>query len=270
MWKLSITINKSRWIFVYPVLCPKLTLIQPTWSAYPYHLVFLIWYPYSLVFLIWYPYALSSLYGNTAHCSGCGVAMGCYGLSIVRRTAIVTSQWYDRYCFAGYARTWARHPRTPWQRECTAITDFQSIDSLFLRSARRPLTSLGTSAWPYRVTTQYSYFIPWQLSSHKYVHIYLCVLRCLLLETFRNATLTVTVTVTVRDARRLWRHRIVCIWNAPNRRPNRKCQHMTVSAADNRTWFTVSGYAKFHQIFPENDIDLLYFNKQLSKCITHL
>ena len=41
----------------YPVLCPKLTLIQPTWSAYPYNLVFLIWYPYSLVFLIWYPYA---------------------------------------------------------------------------------------------------------------------------------------------------------------------------------------------------------------------
>ena len=28
-----------------------------------------------------------------------------------------------------------------------------------VRSARRPLTSLGTSAWPDRVTTQYSYFI---------------------------------------------------------------------------------------------------------------
>ena len=63
------------YICIYPVLCPKLTLIQPTWSAYPYHLVFLIWYPYSLVFLIWYPYALTSLYGNTAHCSGHGVAM---------------------------------------------------------------------------------------------------------------------------------------------------------------------------------------------------
>ena len=117
-------------MIIYPVLCPKLTLIQPTWSAYPYHLVFLIWYPYSLVFLIWYPYAPTSLYGNTAHCSGCGVAMGCYGLSIVPRTAIVTSQWYDRYCFVGYARTWARHPTTPWQRECTTITDFTSIDFL--------------------------------------------------------------------------------------------------------------------------------------------
>ena len=89
-------------------------------------------------------------------------------------------------------------------------------------------------------------------------------IRVLKLETFRNVTLTVTVTV--RGARLLWRHRIVCIWNAPNRRPNRKCQHMTVSAADNRMRFTVSGYAKFHQIFRENDIDLLYFNKQLSKC----
>ena len=106
---------------LYPVLCPKLTLIQPTWSAYPYHLVFIIWHPYSLVFLIWYPYALISLYGNTAHCSGYSVAMGCYGLSIV------PSQLYDRYCFTGYARTWARHPTTPWQREFTAIT---SIDSL--------------------------------------------------------------------------------------------------------------------------------------------
>ena len=24
------------YIYIYPVLCPKLTLIQPTWSAYPY------------------------------------------------------------------------------------------------------------------------------------------------------------------------------------------------------------------------------------------
>ena len=119
-----------RQILLYPVLCPKLTLIQPTWSAYPYHLAFLIWCPYSLVFLIWYTYALSSLYGNTAHCSGHGVAMGCYGLFIVTRTSIVTSQWYDRYCFTEYARTWARDPTTPWQRECTAITDRQSIDSL--------------------------------------------------------------------------------------------------------------------------------------------
>ena len=109
-------------------LSSTLTLIQPTWSAYPYHLVFLIWYPYSLVFLIWYPYALTSLYGNTSHCSGYGVAIGCY--VIVTRDAIVTSQWYDRHCFTEYARTWTRHPTTPLQRECTAITDRQSIDYL--------------------------------------------------------------------------------------------------------------------------------------------
>ena len=117
----EVNILKIKKLYIYPVLCPKLTLIQPTWSAYPYHLVFLIWYSYSLVFLMWYPYALTSLYGNTAHCSGYGVAMGCYGLFIVTRTAIVTSQWYDRYCFTEYARTWARHTTTPWQRECTAI-----------------------------------------------------------------------------------------------------------------------------------------------------
>ena len=40
------------------------------------------------------------------------LCMGCYGLFIVPRTAIETPQWYDRYCFTGYARTWARHPTT--------------------------------------------------------------------------------------------------------------------------------------------------------------
>ena len=78
------------------------------------------------------------------------------------------------------------------------------------------------------------------------------------LETFRNATLTVTVTV--RSARRQWRHQILCIWNAPNRRSNRKCHHMTVSAAANRRRFTVSRHAKFQLIFHENGIDLLFFN----------
>ena len=95
--------------------------MQPTWSAYRYHLVSLIWYPYSLVFLMWYPYALFSLYGNKAHCSG---------FFIVPRIAIVTSQWYDRYCFTEYARTWARLSTPHWQSECAAITECQSIDSL--------------------------------------------------------------------------------------------------------------------------------------------
>ena len=50
-------VNKNC-MYMHPVHCTKLTLIQPTWSAYPYHLVFLIWYPYSLVSLIWYPHSL--------------------------------------------------------------------------------------------------------------------------------------------------------------------------------------------------------------------
>ena len=40
-------------------------------------------------FLIWYPYAPTFLFGNTAHCSGYGIVMGCYRLCIVPRTAII-------------------------------------------------------------------------------------------------------------------------------------------------------------------------------------
>ena len=82
-----------------------------------------------------------------------------------------------------------------------------------------------------------------------------------MLETLRNATVNVSGTVTVGGARRLWRHKFVCIWNAPNRRPNRKCQHMTTSVVDNCTRFTVSGCAMFQWIFHENDIDLFLFLK---------
>ena len=99
----------------------NLTLIQPTWSAYPYHLV--IPYMGSIC-----PYF--SLNGNGAHFSVCGIATGCSGRCIVPRTAIVMSQWYDHYCSAEYTQTWARHLAAPWQRECTAIADCQSINTL--------------------------------------------------------------------------------------------------------------------------------------------
>ena len=114
---------------IYPVLCPKLTLIQPTWSAYLYHLVFLI--------CIRIP--LFSLYGihmplfpyMVVQPIVLGMALLWAAMDfIVTRTAIVTSQWYDHYCFTEYVRTWARHPTTPSQCECTAITDRQSIESL--------------------------------------------------------------------------------------------------------------------------------------------
>ena len=64
------------------------------------------------------------------HRSGCGVAMGCYGRSIVPRGAIVTSQFYDRYCSTEYPRTLMGYLLTPWQREFRAITGCQSIDNL--------------------------------------------------------------------------------------------------------------------------------------------
>ena len=109
---------------------PAISYLSSTWCEFDPNTAYVVCISICPYFLIWYPYAPTSLFGNTAHCSGCGVAMGCYRLCIVPRTAIVTSQWYDRYCFTEYARTWARHPTTPWQREYTAITDCQSIDSL--------------------------------------------------------------------------------------------------------------------------------------------
>ena len=106
------------------------THLCSTWYEFDPNTAYVVCISICPYFLIWYPYAPTSLYGNAVHCSGYGVAMGCYRLCIVLRTAIVTSQWYDRYCFTEYARTWAKHPTTPWQRECTAITDCQSIDYL--------------------------------------------------------------------------------------------------------------------------------------------
>ena len=95
------------------------------------------------VFLIWYPYGLVSLYSNTDHCSGYGVAMGCYGLSIIQRTAIVTSQWYDHYYFTENARIWARHSTTPCNANVRRLhtvniyffsVGFNSICYTFLRN----------------------------------------------------------------------------------------------------------------------------------------
>ena len=63
--------------------------------GFPYMVSVFPCFPYMITkYIIIYIslYALTSLYGNTAHCPGYGVAVGCYGLFIVTRTAIVTSQ----------------------------------------------------------------------------------------------------------------------------------------------------------------------------------
>ena len=116
-------------LHIYIYLSSTLLKIDPD-TAYVVCISVSLGFPYMVSLFPCFPYMISILYGNTAHYSGCGIAIGCYGLFIVTRTAIVTSQWYDRYCFMEYARTWARHPTTPWQCECTAIADRQSIDSL--------------------------------------------------------------------------------------------------------------------------------------------
>ena len=62
------------------------------------------------------------------HCSGCGVAMGCYGCCIVPGAALVMSQCYGCYCFTEYALTWAEHLPMPWQCEFMAIMGTLSMD----------------------------------------------------------------------------------------------------------------------------------------------
>ena len=54
---------------------------------------------------------------------------------------------------------------TAWLRDTVRQTSLgKSAAGPDLWSARRPLTSLGTSAWPYSVTTQYSYCISQEVS----------------------------------------------------------------------------------------------------------
>ena len=58
---------------------------------------------------------------------------------------------------------WRRHARTVnnhlWNRMICHFKVSLLLFTLILLSARRPLTSLGMSAWPYRATTKYSYCI---------------------------------------------------------------------------------------------------------------
>ena len=67
-------------------------------------------------------------FGNTVHCSGCGVAMD----SPLSRGPLL---WRHNDMTVSVSRN-TRGPErdtrfiTPWQRECTTITDVQSIDSL--------------------------------------------------------------------------------------------------------------------------------------------
>ena len=63
------------------------------------------------------------------------------------------------YCYVSYNFVPDKR-NTAWLRDTVRQTfRGKSAAGEDLRSARRPLTSLGTSVWPYRVTTQYSYNI---------------------------------------------------------------------------------------------------------------
>ena len=112
------------------VLTPLWINCYNTWNSMDLHFIQCIarnWPLYSLrglhIRITWF-----SLYGTRIPLfSLYGIHMPLFPYMVIQpivaRTTIVTSQWYDRYCFTEYA--W-----TPGQRECTAITDCQSIDSL--------------------------------------------------------------------------------------------------------------------------------------------
>ena len=84
---------------IYPVHGANLTVIQSTWSAYPYHCFFLYdiritWFSKYGIDITCFP-----LYGNAVqtfickrHSCGYGVAMGCLGRCIVSEAATVKSQ----------------------------------------------------------------------------------------------------------------------------------------------------------------------------------
>ena len=51
--------------------------LSSTWCEFDPNMAYVVCISICPYFLIWYPYAPTSLYGNAAHCSGYGVAMGC-------------------------------------------------------------------------------------------------------------------------------------------------------------------------------------------------
>ena len=124
--------NQCCFIF-YPAHVVKLTVIQPVLSAYPYHLVFLIWYLHLLLFHIGICIPIISLHGITVqtfeckgNCSEYSIAMGCYGCCIVPRATIVKSHWYGRYCFTEYMWIWAGAPARWSQTVNQSFVGFQS------------------------------------------------------------------------------------------------------------------------------------------------
>ena len=75
--------------------CVTLSTLSSTWCELDPNTAYVVCISICPHFLIWYPYVPTSLYGNTAHCSGYGVAMGCYRLCIVpkNRYCDVTMTW---------------------------------------------------------------------------------------------------------------------------------------------------------------------------------
>ena len=92
--------------------------------GFPYMVFISLGYPYYRI--TWFSYiVMLHRYSNEN-----AIVQHCYELCIVPGASTVTSQWYGRYCFMEYARTWEGHLITPWQREVTTITGYQPINVL--------------------------------------------------------------------------------------------------------------------------------------------
>ena len=152
---------KARAFIEYHKDCPRPAVaskyLSSTWREFePYTALVVcislsLGVPYMVSISLGFPYiVMLQTFKPKRHCSGCGVAMDCYGRSIVPGAAIVTSQCYGRYCSTEYMWTWAGHLSTPWKREFTEITGCQTIDNLLDFNAICCIFLLNNSIYPVR------------------------------------------------------------------------------------------------------------------------
>ena len=135
--------HRASKIYHIPLSIMEETILSSTWrefgpdTAYVVCISVSFGFPYMISISLGFPYmVMLDTFKRKHHCSGCGVAMGCHGRCIVPGLAFVTSQCYGTYWDTEYARTWAEHLSTPWQREFTVITGALSIDWFWETSMR--------------------------------------------------------------------------------------------------------------------------------------
>ena len=94
-------------------------LKSSTWCEFDPDTAYVVWKFVSLGFLD--NIVMLQTFKHKWHCSGYGIAMGCYRRCIVPGAATVTSKLYCHYCFNEYMRTSAGHKATHKQSEFIAV-----------------------------------------------------------------------------------------------------------------------------------------------------